>query len=347
MNHITIMEGDKPSTKIYTIDEETDTPRKGLVEQAYLHISHTVDIDNIVDLYDAITYARLETHRYVIRGYGLEQDQELVRRTKYNEIDAQDGKFKEVATSWICCDFDKYIVPNNIQRNSIEAIEWLIQNELPKEFHDVCYIYQWSASAGLMYKDKPIKDGTNVHLFFWLDRALRVEDYKAWFHEEIEEGFDPSTFNTVTPIFVNSHVQKDPRIIDVINEEDKFGIVEKSNAEVKVPVITQPIKREVTFIPDWDLANEIMAALNEIGAIHGRRSGWTLLKHPREKTKGDWHLKSASPQVVHHHVHKSMRIDKWIKEFYGVEKRFNFKKIDTILSPQVAIMKLNKKVRIY
>ena len=63
-------------------------------------------------------------------------------------------------------------------------------------------------------------------------------------------------------------------------------------------------------------------------AIYGRRSGWILLKHPKERTPGDWHLKANSPQVIHHHVHKSMRIDRWIKEFYGIEKKFNFPKFN-------------------
>ena len=320
------MEGDKPSTKIYTIDSTTGTCEKGKVDQAYMHDSTTITINNLVDLYDVIWYAREESHRYIIRGHGVETHQQLVRRTKLQE-DNVEGKFYEEPTSWICCDFDKYIVPN-VNRTSIEAIEWLIKNELPKEFHNVSYIYQWSSSAGLEYNGKAIKDGTNVHLFFWLDRGLLVDEYKSWFSKEIEKGFDPSTFNTVTPIYVNSHVEKDQRIVDIIKDSDKFGIVAKEQQEVKVPEITV-VKDNYTYVAtDIDLANDIMKALNEIGAIYGRRSGWILLRHPQEKTPGDWHLKPHSPQVVHHHVQKSKRIDKWIKEFYGIEKKFDFPKFN-------------------
>lgn len=317
------MEGDKPSIKRYDIDNNTNTAKKGLVEQAYWHFSYTIPIENIVDLYDIIKYAREENHRYIIRGAGVFPKQELVRRTKYNELDNQEGKFREEATSWICCDFDKYIVPN-CHRNSLEAIEWLIKNELPKEFHNVSYIYQWSSSAGLEYNNKPIKDGTNVHVFFYLNTSLTTDQFKSWFHNEIEKGFDSSTFNTVTPIFVNSFVEKDQRIVDTINEEDKFGIIMKDTVEVIVPEIKEAIKDFTEYVSDLDLTNEIMSCLQEIGAIYGRRSGWILLKHPQEKTPGDWHVKPNSPQVIHHHVQKSMRIDKWIKKYYGIEKKFNF-----------------------
>lgn len=324
MTHVTLMEGDKPSTKIYEIDETTNTAKKGLVEQAYYHDSYTIPVNNLVDLYDIISYAREESHRYIIRGAGLFPKQELVRRTKYNDVDSLDGKFREQPTNWICCDFDKYIVPENIDRTSIDAIEYLIENELPVEFHNVSYIYQWSASAGLEYMGKPIKEGTNVHLFFFLNTSLNNEQLKSWFHNEIERGFDSSTFNTVTPIFVNSHVEKDDRIIDVIDETKKYGMVAKEHVEVIVPEIREVVKDFSQFVTDIDLSNEIMAALRDIGAIYGKRSGWVLLKHPREKTPGDWHLKPNSPQVIHHHVQKSMRIDKWIKEYYGLDKKFKF-----------------------
>jgi len=324
VSHVTLMEGDRPSTKRYDIDPVTNSIDKGLVEQAYYHDSYTIPINNLADLYDIISYAREENHRYIIRGHGIFPKQELVRRTKYNELDNKDGKFREQATSWICCDFDKYIVPDTINRTSIAAIEWLIENELPKEFHNVSYIYQWSSSAGLEYNNKHIKTGTNVHLFFYLNTSLTNEQYKSWFSNEIEKGFDPSTFNTVTPIFVNSYVEKDPRIIDTIKEEDKFGIIAKSQQEVIVPEIKEVIKDIQTVLTDIDLSNEIMEALRDIGAIYGRRSGWILLKHPKEKTPGDWHLKPNSPTVIHHHAQNSMRIDKWIKKYYNIEKKFNF-----------------------
>lgn len=321
MSHLTIMTGDSPSTKHYYIsDGKCD---KGKVKQAFYHDSHTVEIHNLVDLYDVLEYVRQDNLKYIIRGHGIETDQYKVRRLKFSE-DQQNGYFYEEYTSWICCDFDSYEVPENISRTSLEAIEWLIHNELPVEFHNASYIYQWSSSAGLEYNGQPVKEGTNVHLFFWLNRGLLNEDYDNWFRPQIIKGFDASTFRTVTPIFVGSHIVKDDRIIDIIPESDKFGIIAKDQYEVEVPEITYKPKEPVNQVFDMDLNNEILNKLREIGAVYRRSGGWIKLKHPSERTSGDWHIKPDSPQVVHHHVKKSMRVDKWIKEFYGVDVKFKF-----------------------
>lgn len=321
MSHITIMQGDKPSIKHYHIVD--NKCEKGQVEPAYFHDSFTVEIENLADLYDVLTLVREDTHRYVIRGKGVDDEQYNVRRLKFSE-DTLDGHFWEDYTNWICLDFDKYEVPENISRTSIEAIEWLIENELPKEFHNVSYIYQWSSSAGLEYNNEAIKDGTNVHLFFWLDRGLLNDELNQWFEKEIQRGFDSSTFRTVTPIFVGSHVEKDGEIIDVIPENEKFGIIAKEHFEVNVPQITIRPKQLINQVIDLDLNHEILSKLNEIGSVYKRSGGWIKLKHPLEKTKGDWHIKPDSPQVVHHHIKKSMRVDKWIKEFYGYDVKFKF-----------------------
>jgi hypothetical protein len=321
MSHITIMSGDTPSVKHYRIVD--GTCKKGDVDQAYNHNSQTVDINNLADLYDVLALVREDCNRYVIRARGVYDEQDGVRRTKLSE-DQPDGNFYEDPTSWICCDFDKYEVPDTIPRTSLEAIEWLIENELPREFHNVSYIYQWSSSAGLEYGGEPIKEGTNVHLFFWLNRGLLNTELEEWFQPQISRGFDSSTFRTVTPIYVGSHVVCDVGIVDTIPEPDKFGIVGKTEYEVIVPTITIKPKSVVTQVFDMDLNNEILNKLNEIGAIYRKSGGWIKLKHPMERTKGDWHIKPNSPQVIHHHVKNSMRVDKWIREFYGLVVKFNF-----------------------
>jgi len=316
------MDGNEPSTKVYLVNPFTDEPVKGAVTQSYLHNSYTVPIYNLCDLYEAIEITRSHPNRYVIRGKGIEDEQISVRRTKFSN-ESPEGKFKETGTQWICCDFDKYLTPIK-NRNSTEAIEWLIKNELPPEFHNISYIFQWSSSSGLEYNGKPIKDGTNVHLFFWLDRPLTNVELKTWFNTQIENGFDASTFNTVTPIYVGNFVDKDDRIIDTIPDDKKYGIVMKNVDSVSVPEIRLIERKYDTTVITWELTNQIMNKLQEIGAIHGKRSGWIKLRHPQERTPGDWFVKPNSPTVIHHHLHKSMRVDKWIKTFYGLDVKFNF-----------------------
>jgi hypothetical protein len=316
--HLTIMIGDTPSTKHYKIEKGIATAGKVLT--SYYHDSATVGIQNLSDLYEQLAFIRQDANAFIIRAAGVEAAQHRVLRRL-----TEPENFKEQATAWVCLDFDKYEVPPSIERTSQDAIEYLIETILPVAFRNVSYIYQWSSSAGLEYNDAPVKTGTNVHLFFYLDRALLNTEFKAWFHKQIHEGFDPSTFNSVLPIFVGNHIVKDDAIVDIIPDNKKFGIVPKKTDVVKVPNIkafVAPV-RSGNLLPD-DTTNEILLTLNSMNAIYHRGANWIKLKHPGERTPGDWFVKPSSPMVVHHHVKKSMRVDRWIKEFYGIDVDIDF-----------------------
>ena len=261
---------------------------------------------------------------YIIRAQGLDDIQCRVRRRLLND-ENPDAHFYEMPTAWICCDFDKYEVPPSINPRSAEAIEYLIETILPTEFKNVSYIYQWSSSAGLDYQGHPVKAGTNVHLFFYLDRAVFNTELEAWFSRQIKDGFDGSTFRTVTPIFVGNHIVRDPDIEDAIPDADKFGIVAKRHIEVHVPAIKMlPRPAASADLLPAETSDKILQTLKDLGAIYKRTGGWIKLKHPLERTAGDWHIRPSTPQVVHHHVHKSKRVDRWLKDFYGFDLDIDF-----------------------
>lgn len=327
-SHITMMIGDKPSIKKYHIDRETDTVKKGSVSVSFLHDSQVIAVENINDLYNVIGYVREVENSYIIRGRSEADFQSGTRRTLFHDDDHLHPNFEEVGTAWVCCDFDQYEVPNNIDRTSIEAIEHLILYNLPKQFQNVSYIYQWSASAGLEYKSVPVKSGTSVHLFFYLDKLVNTEQLKFWFRKQIADGFDRSTFNVVTPVFVGSKVEKDNGIIDVIAEERKYGLVTKkaNYATVPVGVINPPVqlpnvKKKGGGGISIDVAGggEILSKLNEVGAIYKKGTGYIKLWHPAEGSRGDWFVYTKSLGVVHHHVKKSMGISNWLKTFWNVD----------------------------
>jgi hypothetical protein len=328
--HITVLEGDKPSTKHYTIDTETDTAKKGQVSTSYLHNSVSVEIDNIADMFDVLESVRTNPNAFIIRGRGVEDIQQGVRRLK-------DEHFTEEATAWVCLDFDEWDLYSDEEqcrgttmqrdlyappRHSHDAIEHIVQWNLPREFKKASYIYQWSSSAGLEYAGKPVKAGTNLHLFFMLDRALIDRELVAWL-ENIGGGskqkFDTSVFRTITPIFVGNHITKDPRITDVIEDSRKFGVVVKDLLEVPVPDIEIKEQHVVLDSVSFETTNDILQKLQAVGAVYKRTGSWIKLKHPREKTPGDWHVRYDSPTMAHHHVKKSMPISDWLQEFYGIE----------------------------
>lgn len=356
--HITILEGDKPSTKHYTINSETNTAEKGKVSTSYLHNSVTTEIENLADLYTVLESVRTNPNAFIIRGKGVNDMQKDIRRTKEDP-----QNFIEEPTAWVCLDFDEWILKSdeessakaNVQidlyappRHHHAAIEHIIQWDLPKEFRNASYIYQWSSSAGLEYEGKPVKKGTNLHLFFMLDRALIERELIAWL-ENISPKFDTSVFRTVTPIFVGNHITKDERIVDVIEDSRKFGVVVKDQLEVPVPDIE--IKEQHINLDSisFETTNDILQKLQEVGAVYRRTGSWIKLKHPGEKTPGDWFVKYSNPTWVGHHVKKSMPITEWLKEFYGID--FAYKKPistgDYMARQRIERSLIKKKIRSY
>lgn len=320
-SHLTMMIGETSSTKHYTIDPTTDTATKGKVKVDYLYDSQVIPLDNIIDLFKVIEYVREEPRAYIIRGRTEEEYKHKVRRTLFNDEANTDPNFMEVGTAWICCDFDQYEVPDTMLRTSKEAIEYLIATYLPKCFHNVTYVYQWSASAGLEYKDVPVKSGTNVHLFFYLNKLLTYQNFKDWLDPQIALGLDSSTFRTTTPIFVNTNVTKDMRIIDTIAEEDKFGLVTKDLGAVVVPIIKPRLQKPFVAksLQDFDYKNQILNDLQAAGAILKRGQGYIKLWHPTETSKGDWFVYTKDPRWVKHHVKKAVPVYTWLKQYWGIE----------------------------
>ncbi|MCP4754181.1 MAG: hypothetical protein GY866_25115 [Proteobacteria bacterium] len=83
---------------------------------------------------------------------------------------------------WVMIDFDGVDVSaSGIDPNTVDAIEYAVDEYLPEEFHGRSYVYQFSSSAGLFNEDgTPYSDGLNVHLFFHLDRNTTNEELKVW-----------------------------------------------------------------------------------------------------------------------------------------------------------------------
>jgi hypothetical protein len=319
--HITVLTGQKPSIKNYIIED--GKPKKGTVKTSYLFEYVTHDINNIDELYDIINQTSNNDNGVIIRGRTKYKQDWDVRRLLKDHKDSDVGTFFDEPTAWGCIDFDEQSTPDHIDRLSQDAIEWLIKNKLPKEFHNSSYIYQWSSSAGLEYNNTPIKNGTNVHLFFYLDKGLTNPEFDGWFVDVDDKTIDKSVFRTVQPIFVNANVNKDNRIVDLIPLKNKIGIVYKDNNLVVTPAdgVLARFKQlsSTTKAIDVDSANIIIQKLQEVGCITNN-SGRTLsLKSPREKTQGGYYTKTTKPTWINHGGQPGRRVDQWLREEWGVE----------------------------
>jgi hypothetical protein len=317
--HITVLTGQKPSLKVYTIVD--DIAQKGDVETSYYFDYVTHAINNIDQLFGVIKQASLNDKGVIIRGKTDYPQGQKVRRLVKDE-GRPDGTFYDSPTAWICIDFDEKIVPDNLNRLSLKAVEWLINAYLPPEFHNTSYIYQWSASAGLEYNGQPVKNGTNIHLFFYFDKGLSQPELKSWFRDN--KNIDRSVFGIVQPIFVNANVVKDDGIIDLIPSNQKIGLVKKENAFVATPEIEvlehfkQKYNHQVSSI-DGETSNAIIRKLYEVGCVTHKSPSTLSLKSPHEKTQGGYYTKIDNPLWIHHGGKGSRRVDQWLQEEWHVD----------------------------
>lgn len=307
---ITVLKGDRSSRKQYTIVDGVVT--KGVVTKAYKHDVEEFEVNNIEDVYAAIKQAATDPHKYIIRGKsnGVNFD---VRATKDN--------FAEIPTQWICFDFDE--IETGCDNCSIDAINYCIKYILPPEFHNSTFVYQWSSSAGLEYEGAPIKKGTNVHIFFYIDKPLTWKQMLLWFPcrkgQQYYKKIDDATFRIVQPIFIYPIADKDDVIVDKI--ERRIGIVCKKTDVVIVPelreIVEIPIQQDFKF--NTKVTGNILDALSPY-IHHKQRDTWNLESPQENKSKGGFFIFTDDPYWVHHKdASRGAHVSDWLKEHHGVD----------------------------
>lgn len=132
-------------------------------DNAVTFTAHRIEVTDIRSLASAITTLSQRTDSVLIRGEPKFGYDGIGRRRTLDNFQPVPG-----GTSWVMLDVDNVPIPDGVDPLSAEAREWVIA-QLPPEFHDVSYFYQYSASAGILKADgTPLKKGISIHLFFWL-----------------------------------------------------------------------------------------------------------------------------------------------------------------------------------
>jgi hypothetical protein len=147
---------------------------------------------SLEDLTSILLQLQALSRAFIIRGEAVEGGtlaNAILRRTNAN--------FRDVPHHWIMLDIDGVPLPLGMEPLSNEALEHVIRL-LPREFHGVSFIVQWSNSAGL--KPGVIK----VHLWFWLEKPLGSAELRAWANRLplLSDGrplIDSAVFRTVQP----------------------------------------------------------------------------------------------------------------------------------------------------
>ena len=197
----------------------------------------TVDVRSVYDVADAIR--GLAHNEFIVPGHVQRPvDRKGNRRNSISRTGDQlfpriDGvKQTRGATlrPWGMIDFDGVVLPEHfdLRTEGADAIEWAVQEYLPKCFHDVTCYWQLSSSAA-------IKPGLNAHIWFYFDRDVKGGWLADYFDAE-GSPVDPAVFRndvqphySVPPVFTNC---PDP----IQNRE---GILERERDTVTLPVIEQ------------------------------------------------------------------------------------------------------------
>lgn len=229
---------------------------------AYLYDVEAVSVSNIHEFGALIEQLSRDPRKIIIRG--LNKTRQLLRVRKKGEVfdEPQEG------IRWVMFDFDNIRVPEGMNPNSVDAIEYILAR-MPVEFGGVTYYYQFSNSAGIIKPDgTPRKSGFNGHVFFWLDRPIHGKTLTAYlrFHclqtrfYELgkDKAGDPKFTYGVDTALTNSAVQAHyisapdigTGITCTLLPESRQGLVAKDSIQAVVPAIPNDIRAKADRLHD-------------------------------------------------------------------------------------------------
>jgi hypothetical protein len=220
------------------------------------HFSHKCfSARSIFDLGQLVQQLSGTQNTVLIRGHAVPGLKKPIRRRAENFPEPPQG------CAWAMLDFDNLSLPAGMSPISIEAIESAIA-KLPAEFQNTSYVFQFSASAGIVKPDGvPLKNGLNVHLFFWFDRPVPGTELSAYLERHcIRTGFYEKTTDRsgapwirwgIDPAVIRSAVQPhyvglpiiDAGVVSSIALDARQGLVKKACDSVIFPVFDKDVRQ--------------------------------------------------------------------------------------------------------
>ena len=238
-----------PANKRFYVGLDGEVTKQSF-QNAYTFDVITHRANGIEDLTKIITQCSRNPQLLLIRGLPVDLNKDVRRKNEtFHE--------HEHGTPWVMLDFDNVKVPDSMNPLDQTAVEYLV-GKLPKEFQDVSYFYQHSASAGMLKADgTPMKSGVNAHLFFWLNRRVPGESLSAYLmHHCMATDFYRIAENRggvvdltcgVDPATIRSHVQPHYIAAPTIEQgvrcqlasEERQRFVVKSQKQVEIPELAK------------------------------------------------------------------------------------------------------------
>lgn len=235
-------------------------PGETVISTAKLGMEFLVDERQVCDLagyYALLLELASQSDRAIIRDV-------LKHGLSYDTPHRRNGRtFDKVPHRWLMVDCDDIEAPPEMSPTDPYAVEWMIQNRFPAEFHDCSYIIQFSSSAGTAKAGRNIK----VHLWFMLATPTHSDALVSW--AKIH-GFDPAVYHavqvhyTANPIFQGcADPLQGPRVLFVQKAQEAVALVlpDAPRGPFKAPT-----------------AAPAAAVVGEGGTLLEGREGW-LLRH--------------------------------------------------------------------
>jgi hypothetical protein len=240
-NLSTVTSEDYPLQKIYTLNENKHIEVK-FYASTYYEIERW-QIKGIYKFFELLSVLSSLKKSAIVSGIGNKNT------LKHSLKNSSTLKEPEGGNNWLCIEVDNKKLPVGINQFSEEGIEYFINNCLPVCFHNITYCSQFSNSAGLSNEDDDfthisldkdgkakkttVKDGLNVHLFFWLNQGVLNYQKKVWFEDYDDDVVDKKIFTPTMPIFTSEPKIEGIGIKSRITK--RIGLVEKAKGAVTVP----------------------------------------------------------------------------------------------------------------
>jgi len=341
---ITILQAHRDLTKTYWVKNGAIKKSAKAKNEDFSHLNF--GYNDIEDFYNIVKEASKHPNTCLIRGTHIFNEKEhksIPRKTVFDNIEREpDRFFKDSPNNWIVCDFDEYPLPDDVALLSKESIEYVITTALPKEFHNVSYVAQWSASAGIINPDtlERAKSGFNCHVYFILDTPTTSKDIKTrMLHNHIELnksknhdarcGVDGAMFQAVQPCFISPVILNDG-LVDTI--EDKILYIKKEVSEVPVVLISKSqdnknklkFKKEGSKLSGYTSVSNgdsdiIVEQLQQLGCFIPCNNLTFNLQHPNETSKGGWYAYYSNPSWIMHHGQDTRHVQQWVGEFLSAK----------------------------
>ncbi len=227
-----------PTSKTFSVMDDGTIVKISYTAGRFYNVESR-DVNGIQELSELLTELEQYGSVLIIRGLPYsEADISAPVRRKIHKKPGDSYPFIDVPQNWVMIDIDSLDLPAGMDviDSPAEAIEYTIE-QLPEEFHNATYHWQFSSSHGVPKNkdDQFINDRIKIHLWFWLEHGVTTYDIRQWANNHNNTHgsklIDTSLYNAVQPHYITKPIFEYP-IKDPV--ASRSGLTQKPDDEVSI-----------------------------------------------------------------------------------------------------------------